>query len=99
MRKYVFTVANAINNAGKVIPGVYDLDCNECCCDGTRKLLHNEISARFKVKGNEMYILSGWHIGTEDYDLDEGDDYTIERYHPGLTEQVLEYLKGKGVIE
>ena len=95
--KYIFTVDKAVDSNGDII---YSLDCCEGFRpDGTRKLLHNEISAEFKLNGNELYVISGWHIGTSDYTLDEGDNFTIEYYHPGLTEQVLEYLKGNGMIE
>lgn len=92
--KYIFTLEKAVDENGKVIPGTYCVDCSEGYReDGTRKLLHNEISVTFRVVNGGIYVLDGWHIGTEDYDLDEGDDFTLEYYHPGLTEQILERLE------
>ena len=63
--------------------------------DGTKKWLHNEVDVTFKLVNGEPYILSGYHIGTQDFDFDKGDpwDDYVEYYQPGITEQVLERIK------
>ncbi len=94
MNKYIFTIHRAIDEKGNIIPETYYTSCSEAYReDGTKRLLHNEISVTFLVVDGSIYVLDGWHIGTQDYDLDEGDDETIEYYHPGLSEQILERLR------
>ena len=72
----------------------YYMDCNEAILeDGNRRLLHNEVGCSFIVDNGNIKVLSGWHIGTEDFDFDEGDDWVLEHYHPGITEQLLEEVR------
>ena len=97
--KYIFNVDYAFKEDGTQFFDIYDVMCQEGITDtGKKKLLHNEIDVQFKVINNEIYVLGGWHIGTEDYNLEEGDDYTLEYYHPGITEQILAQMKEKGMI-
>ena len=69
----------------------YYMDCSEAIMDdGNRKLLHNEVGCSFVVVNGEIEVLSGWHIGTEDFEWHEkGYEWVLERYHPGITEQLL----------
>lgn len=73
----------------------YNMFCNTLIRDnGTKKLLHNEISCEFIIENGNIVVLSGWHIGTEDFDWDErGYDWVLEKYHPGITEQLLDEVK------
>ena len=72
----------------------YYMDCNTAIVDGKRKLLHNEIGCSFVYENGEIKVLSGWHIGTEDFEWaeDEASEYewVLEYYHPGITEQIKE---------
>lgn len=49
------------------------------------------------MKDDAIRVLSGWHIGTEDFEWDEDDkeDYTwvLEKYHPGISKQLLEMIE------
>lgn len=77
-------------------PGVYNFSCNTILLpDGTEGLLHNEVVVTFKLVNGKPCILSGYHIGTEDFDFDEGDSWEdyVESYHPGITEQVMDKLQ------
>jgi len=88
-RVYDFTLT-------KVGEDLYSLDCNSLKMpDGSLKLLHNEVAVDFKVTEDGFQILSGWHIGTEDFDFEEGDSWDdyVEYYHPGITEQVRSEMK------
>ena len=76
----------------------YYMDCNEAITDdGKRKLLHNEIGCSFIVENGEITVLSGWHIGTEDFDFNrekDGDvNWVLEKYHPGIMEQLKEVIQ------
>ena len=87
--QYIFE----LNNQGS---GKYDFMCQSAYRpDGTKKYLHNEVAVTFKLVNGEPYILSGYHIGTQDFDFDEGDpwDDYVEYYQPGITAQVLERIK------
>lgn len=75
----------------------YSLECNQRILeDGSKKLLHNEISCLITVKGGEIGMLGGCHIGTEDFSWSdrEGRDYAwvLEEYHPGITAQIREHI-------
>lgn len=72
------------------------MDCNEAIIDGERKLLHNEVGCSFEIEDGKIKVISGWHIGTEDFEWteDEGDyTWVLEQYHPGITEQLLELVE------
>lgn len=76
---------------------VYYMDCNTAIINGKRKLLHNEVGCSFLLEDGNIRVLSGWHIGTEDFEWteDEGDfTWVLEKYHPGITEQLLTLVKG-----
>ena len=75
----------------------YYMDCNTAIINGKRKLLHNEVGCSFLLEDGNIRVLSGWHIGTEDFEWteDEGDfTWVLEQYHPGITEQLLTLMKG-----
>lgn len=89
---------NYVIHLDKFPDGTYNLFCNEVLRpDGTKKLLHNETDVTFQLRagGAWFYILSGWHIGTEDFELDEGDSWDdyVEYYHPGITRQVMDMIQ------
>ncbi len=69
--------------------GSYSVECNTAIIDGQKQLLHNELSCTFTVADTSIHVTNGWHIGTEDFDLTEGDDWVLEKYHPGITKQIL----------
>lgn len=96
MLDYVFEVKRCAYEKEK---NVFTILCNSATDRwGEEIMLHNEIDIIFKIKDGKIYILEGMHIGTESYELDEGDDYTLERYHPGITEQILDKMKEEGFI-
>ena len=77
-------------------PDTYNFMCQSAYRpDGTKKFLHNEVDVEFRLVDGKPYILSGYHIGTQDFDFGEGDpwDDYVEYYQPGITEQVLERIK------
>ena len=87
--QYIFELQNKGSD-------VYEFMCQDAYRpDGTKKYLHNEVAVTFKLVNGEPYILSGWHIGTEDFGFDEGDSWDdyVEYYQPGITQQVLERIK------
>lgn len=89
--KYIF----ALENRGR---GKYGFMCQSAYKpDGTETYLHNETDVTFKLVNGKPHILSGFHIGTEDFDFDEGDpwDDYVEYYHPGITDQVLTRIQNK----
>lgn len=74
-------------------PDVWDILCNEGIDEkGNIKYLHNELWCKVNTETGVPHILDGWHIGTEDFDLDEEDDWVLEQYHPGITEQIIEEI-------
>ena len=84
--KYILKV-NKTDNA-------YYCDCNEVIDEnGNVRLLHNEIGFSFIIVDGKMKQLGGWHIGTEDFDFNEMEDWVIEHYHPGLTEQLMSTME------
>lgn len=88
--------ATYVFNIREVAPETYNFMCRSVLLpDGTEKYLHNEVDVTFKLVDGEPYIISGSHIGTSDFDFDEGDswDDCVEYYHPGITQQVLERIK------
>lgn len=91
--KYLFNL-NQTDNA-------YYADCSEAEIRGEKKLLHNEVGFSFVLEDDEIHVIEGWHIGTEDFDFseDEGDDcnYYVEHYHPGLLRQVKEFIDKEAV--
>lgn len=93
---YIFTVRRC---AYEKETNVFSLLCNSATNDwGEEIMLHNEIDIIFKIKDEKIYILEGWHVGTESYELEEGDDYTLERYHPGISEQIIAKMKEEELI-
>lgn len=71
------------------------MDCSEAIIDGEKKLLHNEVGCSFVMENDEIRVLNGWHIGTEDFEwTEEEGDYTwvLEQYHPGITEQLIKLV-------
>lgn len=98
-RKYLFNVSEAISfnyetKECEIIPETYQMLCQAIeLPDGTKKLLHNELDMTFKIVDGSIEIVEGWHIGTEDFGLEKGDEWVIEYYHPGITEQILEKVK------
>lgn len=75
---------------------VYQMYCGTSIKNGKEMPLHNEIYCAFVIENENIKVLSGWHIGTEDFDWGYGeDDYTwvLEKYHPGITEQIKEMIK------
>lgn len=88
--------ATYLFNLRKVAPDTYNFMCQSVLLpNGTEKYLHNEVDVTFRLENGEPYILSGCHIGTQDFDFDEGDpwDDYVEHYHPGITEQVLNKIQ------
>ena len=72
----------------------YYMDCDTAIINGQRKILHNEIGCSFIMNNGNPVVLSGWHIGTEDFEWnEEGYDWVLEKYHPGITEQLIELVK------
>ena len=75
---------------------VYQIYCGTGIKNGKEMPLHNEIYCSFVIENGNIKVLSGWHIGTEDFEWEYGeDDYTwvLEKYHPGITEQIKEIIK------
>ena len=75
---------------------VYQIYCGTGIKNGKEMPLHNKIYCAFVIENGNIKVLSGWHIGTEDFDWKYGeDDYTwvLEKYHPGITEQIKEMIK------
>ncbi len=74
----------------------------EAMINGKKYLLHNEISFTFKIVDGKVDIISGWHMGTQDFTFskEEGDNCEeyIEDYHPGLLKQLNTKLKEMGYI-
>ena len=71
----------------------YYCDCNEAIINRERKLLHNEVGFSFIFIDGKFKQLGGWHIGTEDFEFGEMEDWVLEYYHPGITEQVIKKAK------
>ena len=89
--KYIIDLTALGNNT-------YSVACNEAVKeDGTKKLLHNEISCAIEVKDGVIAMKGGYHIGTEDFEWSdkEGPEYAwvLEEYHPGITEQIIDLVE------
>ena len=69
----------------------YSMMCQSAKIDGVEKYLHNEIACDFEIRDGRLHLISGWHIGTEDFEFSEEDccDWVLEMYHPGITEQLI----------
>lgn len=74
--------------------GSYYAECNTAYDEeGRIRLLHNEVGFSFKKEENQIRLIEGWHIGTESFSLEPGDEDYVEHYHPGLLNQINEQLK------
>ena len=74
----------------------YSICCNEAVVDGKKKILHNEIGCSLEYENNHIKVLSGWHIGTEDFSWeDEGNDWVLEKYHPGISRQIVDMIESR----
>lgn len=97
--KYLFNVSEAISynyetKQCEIMPETYQMLCQTVLLpDGTKKLLHNELDMTFKIVDGSIEIVEGYHIGTESFGLRKGDEWMIEYYHPGITDQILEKTK------
>ena len=95
-RDYIFTVQKC---NWEREPNVFSLLCNSATNQwGEEILLHNELDMTFKVVDGKIELLDGWHVGTESFGLEPGDEHWIEYYHPGITEQILDKMKFEGLI-
>lgn len=91
MLDYIFTVQRCAYEREK---DVFSLLCNSATDKwGEEILLHNELDITFKIVDGEIKLLDGWHIGTESFELNPGDEAVIEQYHPGITEQIIAQVK------
>ena len=83
------------------VDNIYHMECNTGIDNnGNKRFLHNEISCEFIINGNDLKVLSGWHIGTEDFEWnEEGYDWVLEEYHPGITEQIKTMLTESSCLQ
>lgn len=95
-RDYIFTVQKC---NWEREPNVFSLLCNSAENKwGEEIMLHNELDMTFKVVDGKIQLLDGWHVGTESFSLDPGDEQYIEQYHPGITEQIIKKMKEDHMI-
>ena len=75
---------------------LYGICCNEAVVDGKKKILHNEIGCCLDYSDYRFKVISGWHIGTEDFTWnDDGYEWVLEKYHPGISAQIVEMLEAR----